>query len=373
MNERIKKVCSKMKEDNIGQMLVSDPYSIFYLVGKKIEPGERLFILSIESSGELKLFINRLFPISEIDGVEIIWLDDTDDQMKILSGVVKDSGVVGVDKNLRARFLIPLMNTKAGIKFIEASYLVDDLRSRKDLEEIKKMKDASKLNDSAMGKMQEKLSEDLTEKEMSTYLMEVYNSLGAYEFSFDPIIGYGDNAADPHHVIDNSKKKVGDSIVVDMGCILNDYCSDMTRTFFYREVSEEAKKVYETVLAANLAGIAAAKPGARFCDVDKAARDVIEKAGYGKYFTHRTGHSIGMETHEIGDVSSINKNVLQPGNIFSVEPGIYIPGVAGVRIEDLVLITEDGCKVLNSYPKDLTIIRWFHGWCKYSYFNCCKF
>ncbi|RVU54808.1 M24 family metallopeptidase [Anaerosphaera multitolerans] len=355
--ERIKKVIGKMREENVEQFLICDAYSIFYLTGIKIDAGERLYVLSVKSSGKIQLFINKLFPIGQVEGIDYVWLDDTDDQVGILARNVVDSGIVGIDKKMVAKFLIPLMKMKTGVEFIDGSYLVDDFRSRKDSEEIEKMKAASSLNDRAMEKMKEKLSDDLSEKEMRDYLKEVYSSLESYEFSFDPIVGYGDNAADPHHAIDNSRKKTGDSIVVDIGCILDDYCSDMTRTFFYREVSEEARKIYETVLEANLAGIAAVKPGARFCDVDRAAREVIEKAGYGEYFTHRTGHSIGMETHEIGDVSSINEDLLKPGNIFSIEPGIYIPGVAGVRIEDLVLVTEDGCEVLNDYPKNLTIIK----------------
>ena len=144
--------------------------------------------------------------------------------------------------------------------------------------------------------------------------------------------------------------------MLDIGCIKDGYCADMTRTVFIGEVSDEARKIYEIVLEANRRGIAAAKPGARYCDVDNAARDYITEMGYGEYFTHRTGHNIGMEVHEYGDVSGINENVLKPGMCFSVEPGIYVPGVAGVRIEDLVLITEDGCEVLNNLSKELTVV-----------------
>ena len=131
----------------------------------------------------------------------------------------------------------------------------------------------------------------------------------------------------------------------------------MTRTVFFIELSEKAKEVYETVLEANMKAIEKVKPGVRFSDIDAAARKVIEEKGYGKYFTHRTGHSIGIEVHEYGDVSSSNDDLLKPGMIFSVEPGIYLEGELGVRIEDLVLVTEDGYETLNKYPKELQIIR----------------
>ena len=131
--------------------------------------------------------------------------------------------------------------------------------------------------------------------------------------------------------------------MLDIGCLLNGYCSDMTRTVFLGKASDEARKIYEIVKEANRRGIEAVGPGARFSDVDKAARDYITEMGYGDAFTHRTGHCIGIEVHEI----------LKPGMTFSVEPGIYVPGVAGVRIEDLVLVTEDGHEVLNHFTKDL--------------------
>ena len=354
-NKRLESVISKMKEDNIDQLLISDPNSIFYLTGKWIYPGERMNILSVVSNGDVKYFVNKLFPINEDLGIELVWLDDTDDQVKILANSVVPR-YVGVDKNLEAKFLLPLMDIVDDADFSDGSYILDDLRAIKDEEEKDYMKKSSELNDLAMEKMKKKLSEDLSEKEMSRFLADTYEELGASGFSFDPIIAYGKNGADPHHNNDSSKKVIGDSIIVDMGCRYLDYCSDMTRTFFYKEVSDKSKEVYNTVLNANLAAISVIKPGVKLSTIDKAARDVISEAGYGEYFTHRTGHFIGLETHDKGDVSSSNDNTAKVGNIFSIEPGIYLPGEVGVRIEDLVLVTEDGCEVLNSYSKELTII-----------------
>ncbi|MFQ7842343.1 MAG: M24 family metallopeptidase, partial [Thomasclavelia spiroformis] len=134
------------------------------------------------------------------------------------------------------------------------------------------------------------------------------------------------------------------------------YCSDMTRTVFYKEVSQEAKEVYELVKAANEAAEAIIKPGVKLCDIDKTARDLITKAGYGKEFNHRLGHFIGKDVHEYGDVSVNFDLEVQEGMIFSIEPGVYLAGKFGVRVEDLVLVTKDGCKVLNSYTKDLIVI-----------------
>ena len=141
-----------------------------------------------------------------------------------------------------------------------------------------------------------------------------------------------------------------------MGCKYKGYCSDMTRTVFYQEVSDEARNVYELVKAANEAAEAIIRPGVKLCDIDKTARDLITEAGYGKEFNHRLGHFIGKDVHEYGDVSINFDLEVEEGMIFSIEPGIYLPGKFGVRIEDLVMVTKDGCKVLNSYPKDLKVI-----------------
>jgi Xaa-Pro dipeptidase len=219
------------------------------------------------------------------------------------------------------------------------------------------MREASRLNDDAMTMLIDALHEDMTEKEMEDRLREIYDSLGAEGFSFTPIIAYGKNGANPHHENSHRLLKEGDSVILDIGCRKDNYASDMTRTVFYMEVDEKAKEVYETVLKANRKAIDKVKPGVKFSEIDEAARAVIEEKGYGKYFTHRTGHSIGIEVHEYGDVSSANEDLLMPGMIFSVEPGIYLEGELGVRIEDLVLVTEEGHEVLNSYPKDLQIIR----------------
>jgi Xaa-Pro dipeptidase len=145
--------------------------------------------------------------------------------------------------------------------------------------------------------------------------------------------------------------------LIDVGCKKDSYCADMTRTFFYQSVSEKQREVYELVKKANEAAESMIKPGVRFCDIDKTARDIISKAGYGEKFTHRLGHSIGIEVHEYGDVSSINETKVKPGMIFSIEPGIYLEGEFGVRIEDLVLVTEDGVQLLNHYSKELTVIH----------------
>ncbi|GAA0103589.1 Xaa-Pro peptidase family protein [Paraclostridium sordellii] len=354
--QRLNAVLDQMRKDGIDQMLVSDSYAIFYLTGKMIHPGERLLALYLNVNGNHKMFINELFPVNEDLGLEMVWFNDTQNAVEIVANNINKTGTIGIDKNWPAKFLLALMDLCKNCKFVNSSYIVDTLRSSKDEEEKDLMRKASALNDEAMKILKSIISDDLTEKQLANKLAGIYEDLGADGFSFSPIIGFGPNGADPHGTPGDRKVKVGDSIILDIGCVKDNYCSDMTRTVFYKEAPEKAKEIFEIVLEANKRAIALVKPGVRFCDIDAAARDYITEKGYGKYFTHRTGHSIGLECHDMGDVSSVNTDCVEEGMIFSVEPGIYLPGEFGVRIEDLVLVTKDGHEVLNKHIKELSIV-----------------
>lgn len=357
---KLSNVLSAMEQQGIPQLVISDPAVIFYLTGSWIHPGERMLVLYLNVNGNHKMLVNDLFHQTRDPGVEIVYFNDTEDGVEILSRYMDSSVPVGIDKNWPARFLLRLQELGCGSSYINSTSIVDSVRQIKNPDEQEKMRVASRLNDGVMGKLIGVLSEDHTELELKEILQKLYTDAGCETTSFEPITAFAGNAADPHHRPDNSRGKFGDCVVLDIGGLKDNYCSDMTRTVFLGEVSDRQREIYEIVREANLRGIAAAKPGARMCDVDNAARGYITEKGYGKYFTHRTGHSIGMEVHEAGDVSAVNQAIIRPGQCFSVEPGIYLPeeGI-GVRIEDLVLITEDGCEVLNSYPKDLTVIP-FH-------------
>lgn len=356
--ERIHRIVQGMKERGMDHLLISDPVAIFYLLGRKIAPGERMLVLYLHATGAAKLVINELFPQEGDVGADLIWYNDVDDGVKILADVMEEGDTIGIDKNWPAHFLLRLQEIFPEKHYLNGSLLVDDVRRIKDEREQAIMRKSSKICDEVMEALIPRVVKGLTEKELDAKVRQLFAERGVTELSFDPITAYGRGGADPHHATDDSKGKRGDSVVLDIGGMYKNYASDMTRTVFIGEVSEKAREVYEIVKEANLRGIAAAKPGNRMCDVDKACRDYIESKGYGDYFTHRTGHSIGLEDHEVGDVSSANEAVIQPGQVFSVEPGIYLldEGI-GVRIEDLVLITEEGCEVLNHVTKDLIVVE----------------
>ncbi len=354
--QRLDKIFNELEKLGLEQMVISDPCSIYYLTGKMIKPGERMLALYINKNGGNKIFINNLFTVTEDLGVEKVWFTDNDDGAEIMSKFTDSTKPLGIDKNLAARFLLRLMDCSAGTKYVNSSACVDKVRACKDSEEAELMREASRVNDFAMGEIIKRVKPHITESELASQLKEIYASKGAYEYSFDPLIGFGECAAIGHYEAGNTVLKEGDCVLIDMGCIKDGYCSDMTRTFFYKSVSDEHRHVYEIVKKAQQAAIDMIKPGVRFCDIDKTARDIISAEGYGDNFTHRLGHSIGIECHEYGDVSIVNEDIVKPGMIFSVEPGIYLEGDVGIRIEDLVMVTDDGVEVLNSFPKELMII-----------------
>ena len=354
--ERIDGVVANMKEAGLDYLLISEPSSIDYLIDYVNNPGERMYVLMLGTKGDHKLFFNKLFFVDKDLGIDIVWHSDVDDATQTIVDNLKDAKKIGVDKHWSANFLLDLMEKLPDVKFVNGSKCVDYKRMVKDDHEQQLMIEASRINDQAIHEVIHQVSLGLSELEVAAKLGDIYSEFGGEGNSFDAIIAYGANGANPHHENDDSRLKPGDSIIIDMGCKYQGYCSDMTRTVFYKEVSQEAKEVYELVKAANEAAEAMIKPGVRLCDIDKTARDLITKAGYGKEFNHRLGHFIGKDVHEYGDVSVNFDLEVQEGMIFSIEPGVYLPGKFGVRIEDLVLVTKDGCKVLNSYTKDLIVI-----------------
>lgn len=354
--KRINLVLKRMADFGYDHFLITEPETIDYLIGYLNYPHERTYVMSLSQEGDHRLFFNQLFYVDEDLGLPITWFSDADDSLALIASYLKDAKHVGVDKNMPARYLLPLM-AKTSATYEVGSACVDLVRGVKDVHEQELMIKASEINDQAMAQMKDLLSTgQYSEKEMDPQLLAIYKSYGATDHSFEPIVGYGENGANPHHMNDGTMLKEGDSIIVDMGCVYEGYCSDMTRTFFYKKVSDKQKEVYNLVLKAQLAAQAAIKPGVRLADIDRIARDIITEGGYGPQFNHRLGHFIGRLCHEAGEVNATSDIIAEEGMIFSIEPGVYLPHEFGVRIEDLVLVTKDGVKILNHYPKDLQVI-----------------
>ena len=352
---QLQKVLFNMELRGLNQLLVCSPMNIYYLTGRRIHPGERLAALVISRDGSVDFIANRLFAQSPLEGARLVEYSDTDDSAEVLSRCVKD-GVLGVDKEFPCRFALPLMEKRPSLRLTLGSDCIDGARMLKTEAEIAVMRESSRLNDEALSRTIAELKPGMTENDVANLYRAAIKEVGGTGESFESLICFGAGCAEPHHETGDAVLKEGDSVILDVGLLYGSYCSDMTRTVFAGEPTEEQKKVYELVLRANEAGKSAVKPGVPLREVDAAARSVIEKAGYGEYFIHRTGHGIGLEVHEFPDASAVSEAVCTPGMVFSVEPGIYLPGHFGVRIEDLVAVTEDGCECLNHLPRELKSI-----------------
>jgi len=269
-----------------------------------------------------------------------------------------DGKRIGVEpRQLR---LLEFSHVKAGAPesdFPDATDVLSALRLKKDKTEVEAMRRAVKIAQDALEATIPLIKISMSERELSSELvMQLLKHGSDSDFPFAPIVSSGPNSANPHASPTERKLQAGDLLVVDWGAAYDSYISDLTRTFAVGEVDDEYQKIHKIVQESNAAGRAAAMPGVPCANVDIAAREVIENAGYGKYFTHRTGHGIGMEGHEDPYMRGDNMQLLEPGMAFTVEPGIYLPGRNGVRIEDNLVITESGADCLSDMPREIRVV-----------------
>ncbi|MBS7527324.1 aminopeptidase P family protein [Fusibacter paucivorans] len=355
-NERVKKTRAAMQQNGVDALLITTMADIRYYTEIDFHSGER-FVGLLMTQDKLLLIINKLFPMLPTAGLTIQSYDDIEEPVKYVVDQLPDGITIGIDKFMASQFLLRIINMRSDLKLTLGSAIVDRVKMVKTKEEVSKMIKASQINDRVMDMVAAYLkaasADNVTELEVAAKIAQFNESVGIDELSFTPIVCFGKNAAEPHHENDETVLEDGMGIIVDMGGLSEGYCSDMTRTFFKGQPDEQFKKVYEIVKTANERAIATVKPGVKLSEVDAAARQYITEMGYGDYFTHRTGHGIGADVHEFPDVSAVSDVICEPGMTFSIEPGIYLTDKFGIRIEDLVCVTEEGCRVLNDFSKNL--------------------
>lgn len=357
---RLARIRAWMEEQQVGVVLVTSPYNVYYLTGFMCNPHERFMALCLHGNGET-LFVPSLekdeaahsgFP-------HIATVSDTDDPMAKLREVVGNGpyGALAVEKQHLTVARYEQLQTVFGEgQAVAAEDLLIGMRLRKDEAEVKIMKQAAEIADRAVEAGINAIAIGKTEAELVAVVEAKMKELGATKPSFSTIVLAGSKSALPHGTPGSRSIQAGDFVLFDLGAVYEGYCSDITRTVVVGQPSDKQREIYEAVLAANLAGIAATKPGAPAKAVDQAARDLITERGYGESFTHRVGHGLGVEVHEFPSMHGNNDEEMVPGMVFTIEPGIYVPEIGGVRIEDDVLVTEDGVEILTAYPKELQII-----------------
>lgn len=361
---RLSTIRGKMKERNIDGLILFPSSNQYYVTGFRTFPGERLLLTIIPAEGEA-FFISPMLYESQVKKEswikDIITWGDNDKPYEILTREMESRGLCkgrfAVDDNLYAVQLLSIIKALPQIEFIPLGDLLGSLRISKSQEEIEKIRMASRIVDEVVEEVRKNARPGMTEIEIAALMEFEMRKRGSEGPSFETIVGSGPNSALPHYNAGERKVGIGEFIVLDFGATYNGYCSDTTRTLCMGEPTDKMKEVYNIVKEAQEIGVRTVRPGIKAREVDEAVRKHISDRGYGKYFTHRTGHGLGIEIHEEPYISGISESILKPGMVFSIEPGIYIEGEFGVRIEDIVVVTENGCERLNNYTRELTVIN----------------
>ena len=293
-----------------------------------------------------------------IRGFEVLVTDRQNPYHQRLNQAIADFGVtkLGFEENYLTVAEFRGYEEKLNADLVPMSGPISAFRAVKEEYELERMRKAQEITDAAFTEVLTRIREGMTEKELAAELIYCLLKNGGEGLSFEPIVVSGPNTSLPHGVPGERKLQKGDFITMDFGVLYQGYCSDMTRTVALGYATEEMKKIYDTVLQAQLAGIAATRAGVAGKEIDGAARKVISDAGYGPYFGHGYGHSLGLEVHESPNCSPAGERVMEENMVCSAEPGIYLPGKFGVRIEDVVVFKADGCEILTHSPKKLIII-----------------
>ena len=349
------KIAAALKDRGLDAMLITSEPGEFYAVGfygegvALVTPGKTWYYTDpryIEAAQQL------------IPGAEVSLPPKGQGYQKTVAQLVKDCGVskLGFEEEYMSVASHTAWTKEVEAEFVPASQLLTELRMVKDADELAVMKEAQRITDEALLEILNFLKPGLTEQEVAARLTYIMARKGAERNSFDPIVACGANGSKPHAVPGPDVIQKGQFVTMDFGCKVGGYCSDMTRTVAVGKPTEEMELVYDTVLRAQLAGIAAAKAGVTGKEVHEAGAKVITDAGYGDYFTHGFGHSLGIEIHENPGFHTRNDKPIPAGALLSAEPGIYLPGKFGVRIEDVVMLTEGGCIDITHSPKQLIIL-----------------
>ena len=342
--------------DGVDGLLLTSRYSRDYGAGYDIAEG-----VAIVTRNGCRYFTDSRYIESAqngIQGFEVLEMTRQNPYSKLLNDAIADFGVktLGYEENYMTVAEFMAYEKKLNAQLIPLHSKIAGFRQVKEAYELERMRKAQQITDAAFAEVLTRIDVGMTEKEVAAELIYCLLKNGGEGLSFDPIVVSGPNTSLPHGVPSDRRLKEGDLVTMDFGVIYQGYCSDMTRTVALGYATEEMRKVYDTVLKAQLAGIEATRAGVKGKDIDAAARQVIVDAGYGDYFGHGYGHSIGMECHEQPSCSPAGETVMEENMVSSAEPGIYLPGKFGVRIEDVVIIKADGCEDITRSPKNLIII-----------------
>lgn len=356
--ERIDRLQTAMTDAGVDTVLLSVGLDMPYFTGYEAMPLERITMLVVERAGVPRLVVPELeVPrVHQDSAFEVIGWGEMEDSMGLVTDVIGDPGVVAVGDQCWSGFLLELQRRLPEAFWQSATPLTRPMRMRKTSDEVAALRATAASADRVAVRLADETFAGRTEADLSVWIEAALREEGNEALSFSAIVASGPNAASPHHHGGARIMQPGDSVVCDFGGRMAGYCSDTTRTFVVGEPSADVASAHAVLLEAQQAAVAAVRPGVTAQSIDRAAREIIEEAGYGQYFIHRTGHGIGLDVHEDPYIVEGNDLVLEPGMAFSIEPGIYIAGEFGMRIEDIVVVTDSGVENLNRSLRGLITV-----------------
>lgn len=343
-------------EAGIDGLLLSVGPDLPYLTGYEAMPLERVTMLVVTATDAVLVLPELEAPRVPEGPFEVRPYREVEDPVALIGGLVAGSAALAIGDQTWATFLLQLQEAVTRTRFVSAGRVMADLRMRKDPDEIDLLRRAAHATDRVAARLAETKMSGMTEAQLSNQVGRWTVEEG-HDIDTFRIVASGPNGASPHHEPTDRLIEHGDMVVIDFGGKLGGYCSDTTRTFSVGEPGDLQSEVHEIVRRAQSEATGAVRPGATAAEIDAAARSVITEAGYGDYFIHRTGHGIGLDVHEEPYVVETNTAPVEPGMTFSIEPGIYLPGRFGVRIEDIVVVTETGVESLNRSQRSLATVR----------------
>lgn len=352
--ERIDCIRKQLEAKKADVFLVTNPVNRRYLTGFTGSAG--LVWISTDKQAILTDFRYIEQVKTECPDWELVKIEDPINTLKALISE-QNINKIAYEKDHVTVGQLQQWEEKLSVEFIPIAGWVQELRMIKDKEEIEYIRKAAKIGDEAFADLLPNIRPGTTERDLALELEFLMRKAGADGMSFEPIVAAGPQSALPHARPGERILSVGDFVVFDFGCIVKGYCSDMTRTVVIGEPEEKHLIIYDLVLKAQMESLSAVAPGRTGAEIDAIAREIINDAGYGEYFGHGLGHSVGLEIHENPRLSKNDNTILRPGMVVTVEPGVYLPDFGGVRIEDLVVVTEEGYEVLTSTFKELYVVE----------------
>jgi len=363
-SQYIDKLIKIMKDESIAAMFIAPSEDLEFLMGFSPHMDERFQGLFMTDDGKIFYIVPQLNreEIQDVIGDKGRVFDwgDGEGFLGVISKAFEEynliSKAIGVNGTARAVNMLDIKSI-LDVSFKNGKYIMEELRIIKSKEEIERLREAARMADNAFEELVKFIKPGIQEKDIKNKIEELFIEIGADGLSFEPIVASGPNSSKPHYNKDLRFIEEKDVIILDFGCKYKGLCSDISRTVFVGDISEEEKKIYDIVYRANEAAEKYVKEGVSAEAVDEIARRIIREEGHGQHFLNRVGHGIGYSVHEAPYIKGGNERILQKGMAFSIEPGIYISGKFGMRIEDIVVVTENGVEILNKAPKEPVIIK----------------